>query len=150
MPISSAAADALCIALPTFFMADSSTYTFFGDVGKACGSAWHFSNLNFKSPRSPAISQFVLGSVRPSRMGKQISQGMGFHVPDFDDIVSVNSNRGADYAANTDLMCKSAPRWSMWSKVSELNCIPIFNPPLQRRGSPQHQTHRRRAQQDDV
>lgn len=129
--ISSSGTDALCIAALTFTMADTSTYTFFGDVGKACGSDWYFSNLNFKTTTNSNYKPNCTWISSPESNGKnKFSEGMSFHVPDFDDLSSANSNRGADYAANLDTMCKSAPRWRTWPKISELNCIPIFNPPL--------------------
>ncbi|EFW19168.1 conserved hypothetical protein [Coccidioides posadasii str. Silveira] len=54
-------------------------------------------------------------------------QGIGIHLIDFIGSEALY----AQYADHPDSMCKSAPRLKMYKKLNELQCLPVFNPPLE-------------------
>jgi hypothetical protein len=48
------------------------------------------------------------------------------HLLDF----AATQNRVKQYQDYKDTMCGGTPRFSLWPSLTEMNCVPIFNPPL--------------------
>ncbi|MCJ1483170.1 hypothetical protein MMC06_003337 [Schaereria dolodes] len=120
--VSSGGTDALCIAYLAITWASGDKFQFFGDVGQQCGLPWYPSNLPVPTNIDP--------EYKPSCIwvgtNDNFANGFHFHVPDFGS----NQNRAQGYQAAPRTMCQSAPRFSIWPKLNELNCVPVFDPPV--------------------
>ena len=94
----------------------------YGDIPSMCGAPWYLSNeimgeTGFK-PRCVWITS------EPTK--DHPYQGFGIHLPDF----TPTDEREAQYNTNRSSMCHAQPRFSMYTKISEGDTIPVFNPPL--------------------
>lgn len=53
-------------------------------------------------------------------------QGYGIHLTDF----TQSSDRATQYNTSSDTACKSDPPYKAYDAITEMNCLPIFNPSL--------------------
>ena len=109
--------------------ADFRQGAFYGDIPKQCGAPWYHSNLEVQLQQGayyPAC--FWLTSPDPTTGKKPhpFPQGYGIHLTDF----TQSSDRATQYTASPDTACKSDPRYKAYDAITEMNCLPIFNPPL--------------------
>lgn len=127
--VSSGGTDALCVAYVYVTMANGDYWAFYGDVGYQCGAAWYHSNLLVGNQANIYYPKCVwIDSADPkSGHNNAFPQGMSIHIPDF----LATEALAAQYQDQPATMCKSTPRFKMWPKLSELDCIPVFDPPLE-------------------
>lgn len=116
--------DAVCIATVTVTAADGSKLTWGGDVAKACGETAFFISNN---PAGPGYTPHCIFIDRDGTTGIK-HQGIGIHLDDF----FADDAQVAAYAANTDLMCKSGPRFRLYEKLDITDPILVFDPPLEK------------------
>lgn len=116
--------DAVCIATVTVTAADGSRFTWGGDVAKACGETAFFISNN---PAGPGYTPHCIFIDRDGTTGIK-HQGIGIHLDDF----FADDDQVAAYAANTDLMCKSGPRFRLYEKLDITDPILVFDPPLEK------------------
>ncbi|KAL5000912.1 hypothetical protein BDV10DRAFT_192434 [Aspergillus recurvatus] len=121
--------NALCIAYLALTPPNSEYWALYGDVPKSCGAAWYHSNLAIQlSGQTYKPSCFWIGGPRQDtgRPTNNFPMGIGVHIIDFDSTEA----RQTQYTEHPDTLCKSKPRLHMYDQLSEMTCLPIFNPPL--------------------
>lgn len=120
--ISASGDDAVCVAFVTISQANGDSSTFTGDVPAKCGATWFESSINLgtngQHPKCVWIDQNGSDGLQ--------DQGFGFHVRDFFGTVE----QGNAYDGNTDLMCKSGPRFRMYQQLKAKESILFYKPPL--------------------
>ncbi|KAF4615583.1 hypothetical protein G7Y89_g15292 [Cudoniella acicularis] len=121
--------DSLCVAYLAVTPPSSEYWAFYGDIPKQCGAYWYHSNLEVQVQQGsyyPAC--FWLTSPDPTTGKKPhpFPQGYGIHITDF----TPSQDRATQYNTYPDTMCKSDPRYKAYDSVTEMNCLPVFNPPL--------------------
>ncbi|KAL3437115.1 hypothetical protein BDV09DRAFT_183791 [Aspergillus tetrazonus] len=95
----------------------------------SCGTAWYHSNLAIKvNDETYKPSCFWIGGPREDtgRPTNNFPMGIGLHIIDFDG----NEARQAQYVEHPETLCESKPRLHMYDQLSEMTCLPIFDPPL--------------------
>jgi len=126
--ISSGGSDALCIAYVYVTMANGDHWAVYGDIGYQCQHAWYLSNLLVGGQANIYYPKCVwIDSPKTPDGPNNFPQGMSIHIPDF----LATEARNKQYQDLPDTMCKSTPRFTMWPKLHEMNCIPVFDPPLE-------------------
>ncbi|RDW83781.1 uncharacterized protein DSM5745_04107 [Aspergillus mulundensis] len=121
--------NALCIAYLALTPPSKDYWALYGDVPKSCGAAWYHSNLPIQldgQPYKPAC--FWIGAPREDTglPTNNFPMGIGLHTIDFDS----NEALQIQYNEHPDTLCKSKPRLHMYAMLSEMSCLPIFDPPL--------------------
>ncbi|KAL9637200.1 MAG: hypothetical protein Q9164_002344 [Protoblastenia rupestris] len=115
--------DALCIAYIALTQPDGTKKVWYGDVGKACGAEWYHSQLKTgEDDYQPACIWIDRNGSNGLRY-----QGFGLHIHDF----AATQERADQFQGNRDLMCKAAPRFKMYEKMTSDDYIPFFSPPLE-------------------
>jgi hypothetical protein len=103
---------------------------FYGDVPKQCGAKWYHSNLPVQrqngDPFKPSCFWIDSPHGKTKKTVNGFPQGASIHMLDF----AATQNRVAQYQNNKETMCNSKPRFALHDTLTEMNCIPIFNPPL--------------------
>ncbi|KAI1957327.1 hypothetical protein LOZ58_005695 [Ophidiomyces ophidiicola] len=133
--------DAVCISYITVTPpGGAKNWVLFGDTPKQCGAPWYHSNLGAGIGELYKPSCFwVDGLDSNGKTTNDIPQGYGIHLPDFPSVVNSgqagdsarSEARQAQYTQYPDTMCKSTPRFKIYSRLDILHCLPIFDPPLQ-------------------
>ncbi|EEQ31906.1 hypothetical protein McanMca71_007222 [Microsporum canis] len=128
--LSASSSDAICIAYVAVTHPSGEYWAFSGDSAVSCGAAWYLSNLEMQGDDENKVHKpkcfWIDGPGDDGKVTNNFPQGIGIHLTDF-----VGSKaRSEEYQANKDAMCKSRPRLHMYKELTELNCLPIFNPPL--------------------
>ncbi|KAG2016836.1 hypothetical protein GB937_006038 [Aspergillus fischeri] len=85
--------------------------------------------LNWGAPSNQYKYLHPLPASTEHDTGKATSnfpQGAGIHLIDF----AATQGRVQQYQNSRDTMCASAPRFSLYPFLTEMNCLQIFNPPL--------------------
>lgn len=130
MSVSGGGEDSICIAYIYVTPPSKEFWGFFGDVAKECGGAWYHSNLPVQRQDGDPFKPSCFWIDSPHRDTKKTTngfpQGASMHLLDF----AATQNRVQQYQDHKDTMCGSTPRFSLWPSLTEMNCIPIFNPPL--------------------
>jgi hypothetical protein len=112
----------VCIAFVTITQANGDSSTFTGDVPAQYGATWFESSINLGTdgshPKGVWIDKNGSGGLQ--------DQDFGFHVRDFFG----TDAQGTAYANNSDLMCKSGPRFRMYPQLKTKESILFYNPPL--------------------
>lgn len=116
--------DGLCVAAvgvtsPTGYQAG-----WFGDVGMKCGAPWYPSSLVIPGTSPDARPACVW--IDQNGSNGHLNHGITIHLPDFS-----GEGLAKEYNNNTDAMCKSLPRFSMWTSRSPHMTLPVYNPPLE-------------------
>lgn len=122
--VSAFGSDGLCIAAvgvtsPTGYRAG-----WFGDVGMKCGAPWYPSSLVIPGTNPEARPACVW--IDQNADSGHLNHGMTIHMPDF-----TGDGLAQEYNNNTDAMCKSLPRFSMWTTRTPHMTLPVFHPPLE-------------------
>lgn len=144
MGIAASGNDAICINYVTVIQATGGTFGFLGDVGKACGASWYYSDTNVmntdsNTSESPVnlnrttSSCFWIDADKADGTGTNgiQHQGFGIHIIDFSSSTDIKKDgRAKQYSDRKETMCSSAPRFKMYEQMSTNTWIPIFNPPL--------------------
>ncbi|KAL4760811.1 uncharacterized protein BDW70DRAFT_150500 [Aspergillus foveolatus] len=94
-----------------------------------CGAPWYHSNLAIQiNGETYKPSCFWIGGHRQDtgRPTNSFPMGIGLHIIDFDG----NEARQAQYIEHPETLCESKPRLHMYDQLSEMTCLPIFDPPL--------------------
>ncbi|KAF3481754.1 uncharacterized protein GIQ15_04513 [Arthroderma uncinatum] len=131
--ISASGTDAICISSIAVTPPTNADYfAFLGDTAKACGATWYYSSQPIKTTDESGDIKYYKPACfwidGPGDNGKttgNLPQGIGIHLTDFVG----NKKRQAQYQAHNEIMC-SRPRLHMYDRLDELNCLPVFNPPL--------------------
>ncbi|KAL4915008.1 hypothetical protein BDW62DRAFT_204097 [Aspergillus aurantiobrunneus] len=121
--------NAICIAYLALTPPSSEYWAFYGDVAKSCGASWYHSNLAVQlDGRTYKPSCFWIGGPRQDtgRPTNGFPEGIGLHLIDFDSTEA----RQTQYTKHPETLCKSKPRMHMYDMLSEMTCLPIFNPTL--------------------
>lgn len=122
--ISAGGDDAICISYISLTSPSSQKSAWTGDVGYKCGAAWHYSSLRFGGNGHQPYCTWI---DKDGSNGIQ-AKGMGMHIPDFNP---KQTGLAQEYRNNTDAMCKSTPRFSMYSNIDVRHYkIPTFQPTL--------------------
>lgn len=124
LSVPSSGNDALCIADIYITPPSKEFWAFFGDVPKECGVAWYRSNLPVQRQNGDPFKPrcFWIDSPDTGKTTSSFPQGAGIHLTDF----TANQGRVQQYQISRDTMCASAPRFSLYSSLTEMNCLPIF------------------------
>lgn len=116
--------DSLCVAAvgvtsPTGYRAG-----WFGDVGMKCGVPWYPSNLVIpgSDPEARPACVWITQAVTDNHPYK----GLTIHLPSF-----TGEGLAQEYNNNTDAMCKSLPRFSMWKSRTPHMTLPVFKDELE-------------------
>ncbi|EAW15008.1 uncharacterized protein ACLA_004220 [Aspergillus clavatus NRRL 1] len=129
--ISGGGQNPLCIAYIYVTPPSKEFWGFFGDIPKRCGAPWYHSNLPVQATDGTAFkpSCFWIASPDPvtGKTTNNYPQGAGIHLIDF----APSDGLVQQFEEHHDTMCDSAPRFKMYPSLTEMNCIPIFNPPLE-------------------
>ena len=120
--ISASGDDAVCIAFVTITQANGDSSTFTGDVPAQCGATWFESSITLGTDGSHPQCVWI---DKNGSDGLQ-DQGFGFHVRDFFGTKA----QGTAFVGNSDLMCKSGPRFRMYPQLKAKESILFYNPPL--------------------
>ena len=107
--------DAVCVAYVTVSQANGDSSTFTGDVAAKCGATHYESSTTLGADGS-----------HPQCVWISKDQGIGFHVRDF---FGTDAQAKA-YASNSDLMCKSGPRFRMYRQLDAKDPILFYDPAL--------------------
>ncbi|KAL9087510.1 MAG: hypothetical protein Q9165_006621 [Trypethelium subeluteriae] len=123
--ISAGGDDAICVSYISITSPSAQKSAWTGDVGYKCGARWHYSTLRFgengHQPHCTWIDKDGSDGVQ--------AKGMGMHIPDFNP---QQKGLAQEFRNNTDAMCKSTPRFSMYSDIDVRHySYPIFQPTLQ-------------------
>jgi hypothetical protein len=122
MAVAAYRSDDICIASISLTMPDGDSLAMFGDVPSVCGAPWYLSNgilgENGYKPRCVWITS------EPTK--NHPYQGFGIHLADF----IPTDEREAQYNSNRASMCHAQSRFSMYTKITEGDTIPVFYPPL--------------------
>lgn len=116
--------DGLCVAAvgvtsPTGYRAG-----WFGDVGMKCGAPWYPSNLVI--PGSDPEARPACVWIDQDGSNGHLNKGITIHMPDF-----TGEGLAKQYNNNTESMCKSLPRFSMWELRSPHMTLPVFQDKLE-------------------
>jgi hypothetical protein len=130
LSVSGSGDDALCIAYIYITPPSKEFWAFFGDVPKECNAPWYHSNLPVQrqggDPFKPRCFWIDSPDHNNGKTTGNFPQGAGIHLLDF----AATNARVQQYVESRDTMCGSAPRFSLYPSLTEMNCLPIFNPPL--------------------
>jgi hypothetical protein len=130
LSVSGSGDDALCIAYIYITPPSKEFWAFFGDVPKECNAPWYHSNLPVQrqggDPFKPRCFWIDSPEHNNGKTTGNFPQGAGIHLLDF----AATNARVQQYVESRDTMCGSAPRFSLYPSLTEMNCLPIFNPPL--------------------
>ncbi|GFG01005.1 hypothetical protein IFM61392_01602 [Aspergillus lentulus] len=130
LSVSGSGDDALCIAYIYITPPSKEFWAFFGDVPKECNAPWYHSNLPVQrqggDPFKPKCFWIDSPDHNNGKTTGNFPQGAGIHLFDF----AATNARVQQYVESRDTMCGSAPRFSLYPSLTEMNCLPIFNPPL--------------------
>ncbi|OCK80312.1 hypothetical protein K432DRAFT_416785 [Lepidopterella palustris CBS 459.81] len=121
--------DAICVAYIAITPPSQEYWAFYGDNAKQCGAAWYHSNLEV-GLQGNLFKPSCFWIASPGEDGTtsgNFPQGMGIHVIDF----TGTQARQQQYTDHPETMCQSTPRFNIYASLTEMNCLPIFNPPLQ-------------------
>lgn len=124
--------------------ATGGTFGFLGDVGRACGATWYYSDTNVmntdsNTSESPVnlnrttSSCFWIDADKADGTGTNgiQHQGFGIHIIDFSSSTDIKKDgRAKQYSDRKETMCSNAPRFKMYEQMNTNTWIPIFNPPL--------------------
>ncbi|EAS27679.1 uncharacterized protein CIMG_10284 [Coccidioides immitis RS] len=127
--LSASSPDALCVAYIAVTHPSKEYWAFTGDNAAMCGVPWYHSNLVMQVgdlAHKPKCF-WIDGPDDDGKTTYNFPQGIGIHLIDFIGSEALY----AQYADHPDSMCKSAPRLKMYKKLNELQCLPVFNPPLE-------------------
>lgn len=101
--------DAICVSYISLTWPSGVNYMFFGDVGYRCDVDWYHSDLIVDAggyqPRCIWLDR--------DRSNGLHFQGMGLHITDF----YATPERAQEYQDIPDAMCKSTPRFQMYSEL---------------------------------
>ena len=125
LSISKGGNDALCIAYITVTWPDNSKYVWSGDVGYSCGAHWYPSQTTF-GEANPGYKPKCMWIDGDDSNGIS-TQGLGMHITDFQS----TKERAAAFNKDTDLMCKSTPRFKLYDDLTSDMSLPYFDPPLE-------------------
>ncbi|KAL3471452.1 hypothetical protein BJX99DRAFT_266770 [Aspergillus californicus] len=95
----------------------------------SCGASWYHSNLAIQlNGQTYKPSCFWIGGPRQDngRPTNDFPEGIGLHIIDFDSTEA----RQTQYSKHPETLCKSKPRLHMYQQLSEMSCLPVFDPPL--------------------
>ncbi|KAL4945542.1 hypothetical protein BDV06DRAFT_219230 [Aspergillus oleicola] len=121
--------NAICIAYLALTPPNKDYFAVYGDVPKMCGAPWYHSNLAVQlDGQTYKPNCFWIGGSRQDtgRPTNNFPMGIGLHITDFDS----NEARQTQYNKHPETLCKSKPRLHMYDMLSEMTCLPIFDPPL--------------------
>ncbi|KAH0565237.1 hypothetical protein GP486_001365 [Trichoglossum hirsutum] len=131
LSVSGGGTDSLCISYISVTTAGGENSIFYGDVPKQCGAAWYHSNthviLQGSYPYYPSCF-WITAPDSDGKKSKDFPGGMAYHIIDF---LSGNQARSQQYIDHPETMCQSTPRFKMYPTLTEMNCIPVFDPPIQ-------------------
>lgn len=116
--------DDLCVAAVGVTSPTGAHAGWFGDVGMKCGAPWYPSNFVIpgSDPEARPACVWITQAVSNSHPNK----GMTIHLPSFTGAGLAN-----EYNNNIDAMCKSLPRFSMWTSRSVHMTLPVFRNKLE-------------------
>ncbi|KAI4256359.1 MAG: hypothetical protein LQ352_002124 [Teloschistes flavicans] len=116
--------DALCIAYISLTQPDGTSKAWYGDVARDCGADWYHSLLTTGDDEDYQPSCVWIDGN--GSYGLRF-RGLGLHIHDFAN----TAGRAAQFNGNKTVMCDAAPRFRMYTEISDKDYIPFFNPPLQ-------------------
>ena len=119
--------DALCVAAVSVTSPTGYQAGWLGDVGMKCGAPWYPSNLvlpGTDNDTRPACVWIDQDGVKDGRPNTAIT----IHLPSF---TGAGDGLAQQYNNNIDSLCKSLPRFSMWTARSVHMTLPVYNPPLE-------------------
>lgn len=116
--------DSLCVAAVGVTSPTGSHAGWFGDVGMKCGAPWYPSN--FVVPGSDPEARPACVWISQAVSSGQPNKGITIHLPSF-----TGAGLASEYNDNIDAMCKSLPRFSMWTSRSVHMTLPVFRNKLE-------------------
>ena len=111
--------DAICISAITITAPDSTKISWSGDLGAKCGATFFESNnviFEGYAPKCIWIDGDGSNGLK--------HQGFGMHLPDFFSRPAQTQS----YNDNSDILCKSGPRFRMYEKIRPEDPILTFDP----------------------
>ena len=115
--------DALCISYIATTLADGRQHAWWGDVGKACGAAWHYSSLTVGASDGedyqPTCTWIDGDNVYPN--------GMGIRLPDFSGSPDRVGQLANQFSNHPEYICKSTPRFRMYQHMNGHDVLPYFD-----------------------
>ncbi|KAI9766664.1 MAG: hypothetical protein M1839_004787 [Geoglossum umbratile] len=123
--------DAICISYIAVTTPSGANFQFYGDVPKQCGAAWYHSNTYVTLQQSYTYYPsciWIASSHKDGTRSGNFPEGFAYRIIDF---ASGNEARAKQYVDKPETMCQSTPRFKMYNNLTEMNCVPFFNPPLQ-------------------
>ncbi|KAJ8065162.1 hypothetical protein OCU04_005875 [Sclerotinia nivalis] len=121
--VSSGGNDALCISYIAVTWPDGGQQTWTGDVGFTCGAFWYESQTILDATTNYMPKCVWLDSDGSNGI---TTKAMGIHMTDF----TPTDDRVEQYRTDPDSMCKSAPRFKLFTNAKDADCITVFDPPL--------------------
>lgn len=126
--------DAICIEYVAL-NSGAATYTWTGDTGYLCGGVWYQSTAPYQTTAGNGQAVPKCTWIDGDGSGVITTVAMSIHMQDW----AADKGRLAEYKKNKDTMCKSKPRFHMWTKDAfdwkgkngAKWTMPIFTPPLQ-------------------
>lgn len=122
--VSAFGTDGLCVAAVGVTSPNGYRAGWFGDVGMKCGAPWYPSSLAIPGTNPEARPACVWIDQDASK--GHLNHGITIHMPDF-----TGDGLANEYNNNTDAMCKSLPRFSMWTTRTPHMTLPVYHPPLE-------------------
>lgn len=125
--ISAFGKDALCVAAVSVTSPTGQQGAWLGDVGMKCGAPWYPSNLVIPGS-SPELRPACVWIDQDGAADGHPNKGITLHLPSFS---GVKDGLAQEYNNDTATMCKSLPRFSMWTSRSVHMTLPIFSPAIE-------------------
>ncbi|KAK5074994.1 hypothetical protein LTR64_001199 [Lithohypha guttulata] len=113
--------DGLCIAAVAVTSPTGYQAGWLGDVGMKCGAPWYPSNLVIEGSGPQARPACVW--IDQDGSNNHPHTGMTMHLPSF---TGAGEGLAQEYNDNIDTLCKSLPRFSMWTTRSVHMTLPVY------------------------
>lgn len=122
--------DSLCVEYIALTPPSGEYWVFYGDNAKNCGAQWYHSHGEVKTSGQPYYPA-CFWITKPDSSGKKANpafpEGVGIHITDF----APDDGKNEEYQNNLDTACKSDPRFKLYDTLKAIDCLPVFDPPLE-------------------
>ncbi|KAK5079553.1 hypothetical protein LTR70_008119 [Exophiala xenobiotica] len=119
LSVSAFGTDGLCVAAVAVTSPTGYKAGWFGDIGRKCGAPWYPSNLVI--PGSDPEARPACVWIDQDGSNNHPYTGLTIHLPSF-----TRAGLAQEYNDNIDTLCRSLPRFSMWTTRSVHMTLPVY------------------------
>lgn len=119
LSVSAFGTDGLCVAAVAVTSPTGYKAGWFGDVGMKCGAPWYPSNLVI--PGSDPEARPACVWIDQDGSNNHPYAGLTIHLPSF-----TGAGLAQEYNDDIDTLCRSLPRFSMWTTRSVHMTLPVY------------------------